>query len=80
MRKGYTETCAPWLCVKCSIPIMPHLASSTPMGVRTNQLKKFALQIKNELESQGLSKDPIGIDVYDYGVVNALKDVGVNVT
>jgi len=80
MRKGYTEDCAPYLCVKCSIPIMPHLASSTPVGVREHQLKKFALQIKNELKSQGLSKDPVGIDVYDYGVVNALKAVGVNVT
>lgn len=80
MRKGYTEDAAPWCCVKYSVPVMSYLASSAPAGVHERQLDKFAKQIKAELESYGLLKEPLGIDAYERGVVRALKNVGIEVS
>jgi len=80
MRKGYTEDAAPWSQVKYSIPVMPYLASNAPKGVHEHQIEKFANQIKAELKSHGLSKEPIGIDVYEHSIVRALKNVDVEVS
>jgi Xaa-Pro aminopeptidase len=59
---------------------MPYLASSAPKGVHERQLEKFAKQIKAELKSYGLLKEPLGIDAYEHSIVKALKNVGVEVS
>lgn len=80
MRKGYTEDACSCNRVEYSVPIMPYLASNAPKGVYENQLNKFAKQIKAELKTRGLSKEPLGIDVYEHSVVKALQSADIEVS
>lgn len=79
MRKGYTQEACPCNRVEYSFPIMSYLASNAPKGVYENQLNKFARQIKTELKALGILKEPIGIDVCEQSVIEALHKVGIEV-
>jgi Xaa-Pro aminopeptidase len=48
-------------------------------GAHEMQRKKMVEQIKTELRNAGVLKEPLGIDFYDEGLINALKKEGIEV-